>query len=141
MPNYSIIKPYLNLFASFGRPHHPSIRSGQKPSQASLNRDLVAAFDQIRSRGTVQLGSRIELPIGMPLTVFVGNLQSEGMVCFTKPGPHGSNGRVGPQGPVAFGEFGAIEAADAQLIRGQSQSLGNDRAEGLRSGGRGRDRG
>ena len=96
MPNYSIIKPYLNLFASFGRPHHPSIRSGQKPSQASLNRDLVAAFDQIRDRGMVQLGSRVELPIGMPLTVFVSNLQSEGVVGLANPGSHRSNGRVGP---------------------------------------------
>ena len=111
MPNHSIIKPHLNLFARFGRSHRPSVRPGQEPSQASLNRDLVAAFDQIRSRGTVQLGSRIELPIGMPLTVFVGNLQSKGMVCFTKPGPHGSNGRVGPQGPITFWEFGATRGS------------------------------
>ena len=117
----------LEPFARFGRPHHPSVCPSQKPSQSSLNRNLVATFDQIRSRGTVQRGPRIELPIGMPLTVFVGNLQSEGMVCFTKPGPHRSNGRVGPQGPLAFWEFGAIEAADAQLTRVQSQSLGNDR--------------
>ena len=108
MPNHSIIKPHLNRFARFGRPHHPSICPGQKPSQSSLNRDLVAAFDQIRSRGTVQLGPRVELPIGMPLTVFVGNLQSEGMVGLAKPGSHRSNGRVGPQGPITFWEFGAI---------------------------------
>ena len=133
MPNHSIIKPHLNRFARFGRPHHPSICPSQKPSQSSLNRNLVATFDQIRSRGTVQRGPRIELPIRMPLTVFVGNLQSEGMDCFAKLGPHRSNGRVGPQGPITFWQFGAIEAVDAQLIWVQSQTLGDDRAKALRA--------
>ena len=131
MPNHSIVKSNLNLFARFGRPHHTSVRSGQKPSQAPFNRDLVAAFDQSRCRGTARAGLRVESPIGMPSTFFVGDLQRQGMVSFAKSRPHGSDRGVGAELPIAFLKFGAIEAAYTQLIGVQSQSLGNDRAEGL----------
>ena len=131
MSYHSIIQPHLDFFARFGRPHRPTARSGQEPSQAPFNRDLVATLDQIGCRCTAGLGSRIELPAGVPLTFLVGNLQCEGMVCFTKPRAYGSDRRVGSEGPVAFFELGSIETAYSQLIRGQSQSLGNNRAERL----------
>ena len=136
MPNHSIIAA-LEPFARFGRPiTRPFVEPEILPIVAQPN--LVAAFDQIRSLGTVQRGSRIELTIRMPLPS-LSAISNVSMVCFTKPGPHRSNGRVGSRGPITFWEFGAIQAADAQLTGVQSQSLAMI-AGGLRAGGSG-DRG
>ena len=81
----------------------------------------------------VQLGSRVEPPIGMPLAVFVSNLQSEGvvgsptwLVPFERSGGFaGSNHLLGVRCHLS---------CEPQLTWVQSQSLGNDRAEGLRAG-------
>ena len=131
MSNHSIIQSNLDLLARFGRTQHSSTGAGEEPSQTPFNRDLVAAFDQSRCRGTARAGSRVESPIGMPSTFFVGDLQRQGMVSFAKSRPHGSDRGVGAELPIAFLKFGAIEAAYPQLIGVQSQTLGNDRAEGL----------
>ena len=141
MSNHSIIQSNLDLLARFGRTQHSSTGAGEESSQTTFNRDLVAAFDQSRCRGTARAGSRVESPIGMPSTFFVGDFQRQGMVSFAKSRPHGSDRGVGAELPIAFLKFGAIEAADARLTGVQSQSLGNDRVEGLRAGGGGGDRG
>ena len=133
MSNHSIIQSNLDLLARFGRTQHSPTGAGEESSQTTFNRDLVAAFDQSRCRGTARAGSRVESPIGMPSTFFVGDFQRQGMVSFAKSRPHGSDRGVGAELPIAFLKFGAIRP-DPQLTGVQSQSLGNDRAEGLRAG-------